>query len=293
MKTKAKLTLAISVLSAAVLAAGVTSTFAWFTIDRTATVTYGTLTVDTISTIKIAANKLGYDLDPTLNPTGSGTNHVETKAERLGAVSSPDGKEFCAPKVLTAAAPTTNGEFDVISTKSLWEGDSKHKNKNVGFVKYAFTITADKEEDVHSLYWNINPHVSGTHIANQWRIAMYQSGTDGSPVGSPVVSSVVFGSEGAAGNKTAAVVNTDTDPAVAASAVGTATQTVVNIAESGVDKKGFGNDFTTDRKLVQDFTGADAPSLTITIAVWLEGYGLANNDASGETLAPVVTFSLQ
>lgn len=292
MKTKAKLTLAISVLSAAVLAAGVTSTFAWFTIDRTAKVTYGNLTVDTISTIKIDANKLGYDLSNDLNPTGSGTNHVETKAERLGAVSSTDGKAFYAPIALTDAGhlPSKNGDFSAITDKGAWEVP-EHTNRNVGFVKYAFTITSDKEESYHSLYWNIVPNADAgegnEEFAKQWRIAMYESTAAGAAAAVHGVGSVVYGSSTGAGSKSAIDA---VDPDTPNNAVSTGTQTVINI-EDGTD--GFGAGYTKDRLLVTDFTKANSPTLTITIAVWLEGWNNTNNDASGKKLAPVITFSLK
>ena len=148
MKTKAKLTLAISVLSAVVLTAGVTSTFAWFTTRATASVS-STLTINGPSGLDVSVQRV--------LPTGTVTPLVDDEKAAtpapsvttssdivLGAVSSYEGRYFVAPKTLK----TNEGE-DVyaISDFALADADWAHgaANPYVGYLKYNVVVSADED----------------------------------------------------------------------------------------------------------------------------------------------------
>ena len=77
MKTKAKLLLAISTLSAVVLAAGVTSTFAWFTTQTSAKLNTGELTVSSVSDIKMDITKIAYDVGDGTTPISKATAQTD------------------------------------------------------------------------------------------------------------------------------------------------------------------------------------------------------------------------
>lgn len=103
MKTKAKLVLALSVLTAGTAVAGATGTFAWFTTNRSATLTYS----------KVTAESSNAKLEVTMGSfteTGAGTaTNKKTDGSYLSAislnasasyttdVSSVDGKKFFKP----------------------------------------------------------------------------------------------------------------------------------------------------------------------------------------------------
>lgn len=104
MKTKAKLILAMSVLTAGVVAAGATGTFAWFTTNRAAQLTYSTVT----------ATKNAGNLDAYIAPENKSHTawddpvHAESKggakaaasaaaATKVSDISSRDGVSFCKP----------------------------------------------------------------------------------------------------------------------------------------------------------------------------------------------------
>ncbi len=150
MKTKAKLTLAISVLSAAVLAAGVTSTFAWFTTQSKVTFDAATLTVDTLSDIKISAKKLAYV--PDTDYSAPGASYTDN-GSALGVVSSFDGRSFFAPRDLRDDnASYAASDMEEVTTKSVWEGAHSsspssvyYGNTHVGYMKYSIKVTADHE----------------------------------------------------------------------------------------------------------------------------------------------------
>lgn len=104
MKTKAKLVLGLSILTAAALTAGATGTFAWFTTNRTATMTYQ----------NIVAQSVGGNLEAHIFPlsdTGAETTKttdgveetLKGKLSYTADVSSGDGVKFAQPKWKTIA----------------------------------------------------------------------------------------------------------------------------------------------------------------------------------------------
>ncbi|MGN1261514.1 MAG: hypothetical protein ACI4UT_00410 [Candidatus Enteromonas sp.] len=103
MKTKAKLILAMSVLTAGVVAAGATGTFAWFTTNRAAQLTYSTVTA-----MKNAGNLDAYiagqeastgwqTAERAESVEGAKAAATSTAATKMSDLSSKDGLSFCRP----------------------------------------------------------------------------------------------------------------------------------------------------------------------------------------------------
>ena len=166
MKTKAKLTLAISTLSAVVLAAGVTSTFAWFTTQSTVNATTGELVVNSPATLKIAGAKVrGNDI------VGGSTNdyHIEGGGGKLGAVSSVDGAKFYAPEELEGdMASYAAADYEEI-------GPEETGNGYVDYFQYNLAVTAAKGEAGRKLQYSITvtePNAQG-NLINWYRVAIY------------------------------------------------------------------------------------------------------------------------
>ncbi len=158
-------------MSAVVLAAGVTSTFAWFTTQAQATFTSGTLTVNAPSTIKVSA----YDLSPDA-PEGkaiaAGTS-IPGHAHTLGSVSSQIGKEFFAPKALAAS-------YDANTVYAKLGTTSSVTNAYTGYMKYNLAVTAAKGESGKLLKITVGlgtPAPTGT-LLTDYRVALYLVSVD-------------------------------------------------------------------------------------------------------------------
>ena len=178
MKTKAKLMLGISVMTAAVLAAGVTSTFAWLTTQSQATLTTGTMTVSTVSDIKINVKKLAFDTDAT-GTTGfeQDVTSVTDAGQPLGVVSSVDGVKFYAPTALKGNAEQyAAGDWAEVTTKTDWE-EGSYANGYVGYMKYGVHVKADADPQgsTRTLKYKITPEVTHTKLAEAYRVALVDS----------------------------------------------------------------------------------------------------------------------
>ena len=112
MKTKAKLILAMSVLTAGVVAAGATGTFAWFTTNRAAQLNYTSVTAQknagnlNVSMAGELANGLGWSNEvqhATVPDKGSMASATVTAASHMSDVSSQDGVKFDKPIWKTVA----------------------------------------------------------------------------------------------------------------------------------------------------------------------------------------------
>ena len=152
MKTKAKLVLALSVLTAGTAVAGATGTFAWFTTNRSATLTYskvtavtsnsklrvvmGTLTDGTTKTAdNYDSNNKKFKDEITLESTGSFTSDV----------SSPDGMNFLKPE-WKGQAGNNNEVFDVKNVT----GQSFAAGLNGGYyTQYYFMVQNDGVSPTH------------------------------------------------------------------------------------------------------------------------------------------------
>ena len=171
MKTKAKLTLAISIMSAAVLAAGVTSTFAWFVTQNKATLATGTMTVDTVSSITIEVTKLGFDTDTTSATNFNTPTIAATDAgQPLGPVSSIDGIHFYAPKALNdGTAAYAAADMAEVTTKASWNKDNGYG----GYMKYGIHVHAGQDSGApRTLHYKITPTVTDTELTAAYRVAL-------------------------------------------------------------------------------------------------------------------------
>lgn len=104
MKTKAKLVLGLSLLTAATLTAGATGTFAWFTTNRTATMTYQNIVAQSVGgNLEAHIHPLS-DTGATVTTTTDGVEESLTgKRSYTADVSSGDGVAFAQPKWKTIA----------------------------------------------------------------------------------------------------------------------------------------------------------------------------------------------
>lgn len=106
MKTKAKLILAMSVLTAGVVAAGATGTFAWFTTNRAAQLAYSTVT----------AQKNAGNLDVSMGQ-GTSKNTFET-----GTKATSDGHDFAyVSKTASALVSDVSSGDGLIFAKPIWK----------------------------------------------------------------------------------------------------------------------------------------------------------------------------
>ena len=136
MKTKAKLILAMSVLTAGVVAAGATGTFAWFTTNRAAALTYKTVTAT-----KNAGNLDAYIAGEDASKTAWGdAKHAESvlgakaaasadAVTKVSDISSRDGVSFCKP-----IWKTISGEGQPVSKHEAGE-------RGVDYSTFYFKVT--------------------------------------------------------------------------------------------------------------------------------------------------------
>ena len=109
MKTKAKLILAMSVLTAGVVAAGATGTFAWFTTNRAAQLNYTSVTAQkNAGNLEVVLGKAANGQFVTGNPATVTGNDTIAKAtaesgSQMSDVSSADGYTFAKPIWKTVA----------------------------------------------------------------------------------------------------------------------------------------------------------------------------------------------
>jgi hypothetical protein len=216
MKTKAKLMLGISVMTAAVLAAGVTSTFAWLTTQSKATLTTGEMTVSTVSNITINVTKLGYDTAvPQAGGFGTATNQVVDSNQPLGVVSSKNGMNFYAPKALKDQGPYVASEIDEVTTKNDWEHvknqGNGYGNGYVSYMKYGIHVEAAAEPgNGRTLNYKITPTVTDAELKESYRVALIDADDDSTYMSGALVNKIYsFDGEtkhgwGASGNSFAA-----------------------------------------------------------------------------------------
>lgn len=119
MKTKAKLVLALSVLTAGTAVAGATGTFAWFTTNRSATLTYSKVTaVTSNSKLRVVMGTLTDGTTKTVDNYDSSSKKfkdeitLDSTASYTSDVSSPDGMNFFKPE-WKGQAGNNNEVFDV------------------------------------------------------------------------------------------------------------------------------------------------------------------------------------
>ncbi|MBQ7249851.1 MAG: hypothetical protein IJS37_00675 [Bacilli bacterium] len=263
MKTKAKLLLAISTLSAVVLAAGVTSTFAWFTTQNQATFTTGTLTVDTLSSIKVSVKDIGYDAEADFSAASA---NVTGSNKALGLVSSGNAQSFYAPAELSddAADYTT---MAAVTNSSAWTG----ANKYVGYIRYVVHVTADPETTSHDLKVYFTSTPSSANLASCLKIGFYPSTSAGALADGGSVT--IYSDDGA-----------NFSPFTSTIATTSTATTNLNTIDTSAEALTLVSDFTNSSSVAEAY---------YVIALWVEGTeDNAVNALGGATETFKATFML-
>ena len=284
MKTKAKLTLAISIMSAAVLAAGVTSTFAWFSTRSTVQFDTGTMTVNTLSKLKIDAARIA---GSALDGTKTTEAYVEASPTALGSVSSTTGEHFFAPTTLgdnTAGA----GKYTAIDNQSAIDtlvGDGT--NKYVGYLKYNLMLSAEpSDEEAKDLKLAVTVTNNDANTIGKWyRVAVYKISSDATSVittnqtAGAAVGTYAYTDLTGDNRDTAITSTAGATSATARTAISSAAS--ITIAENFIEPE----DEAVQRQ-------------HLCVAVWMEGGAKLGenvedqNGAGGKTLNVNFTFSL-
>ena len=281
MKTKAKLTLAISALSAVVLAAGITSSYAWLTTQSTATFNSGSLTVDTISEIKVAKKEVDYYAQET--SFSDAATSVTGTNRNLGVVSTNDGIDFYAPTALKATNSYVVGDVAKVTNSTAWT----NSNKYVGYARYVIQVTAKTETNGRDLKVWFTPTVEGTQLTSSYRVAFYESNADGSLATSPSPALTILSNAA------------ETYTPLVASATSKTTVAISNYDGTVTEQT------TKKLSLVSNWTAPgtqETPSPAVgdtqtkyyVVAFWVEGTDAdATNNVGGQKLSVAVTFGLE
>lgn len=163
MKTKAKLVLALSVLTAGTAVAGATGTFAWFTTNRSATLTYTKITAQS-SNAKLEVT-LGGITDDGLHASNyesstgkfSDAIKVESNSSFTTDVSSVDGKKFFKPDWKGVAG----NEQQAYSVKEVTDG----------YTQFYFTVKNTGNTATH-VFFNEGTAVNANATGNDADVAL-------------------------------------------------------------------------------------------------------------------------
>ena len=280
MKTKAKLVLALSVLTAGTAVAGATGTFAWFTTNRSATLTYSKVVAQS-SNAKLEV-KLGGITDSGLTEQtnynaedGSFADAISlTSAKSFTTdVSSVDGKKFYKPDWKGVAG----NNAEVYSVKEATDG----------FTQFYFTVKNTGNSATH-VFFNEGTAVMANAAGNtadaalaQWtRVAVLEAkDSTNTPKAADVADAtlkVMFENVASGANKGQGIASTDvtTDKKATITDVADATHKVgaFEAVVSGVTK-------TTNNKAYLGELAANTTKAYI-VSVWLEGTEADNQDAA-------------
>ena len=130
MKTKSKLLLGLSLLTAATLTAGATATFAWFTTNRKATAIFNNITAKSVEgSLTITMGTLTATTQATAGDASSITATLDGSTSGTTDVSSQDGVNFAHPNWTSQAGITDAGgvkgiadvsDLDKYGKKGYW-----------------------------------------------------------------------------------------------------------------------------------------------------------------------------
>lgn len=280
MKTKAKLVLALSVLTAGTAVAGATGTFAWFTTNRSATLTYSKIVAQS-SNAKLQVT-LGGITDGGLTAQSNYNDKDGSFADTISLasaksfttdVSSVDGKKFYKPDWKGVAG----NNAEVYSVKEAKDG----------FTQFYFTVKNTGNTKTH-VFFNEGTAVKANAAGNtadaalaQWtRVAVLEAKDSTKiPTADNVADAtlkVIFENEASGANKGQGIASNavTTENKATIANVATATHKVGNFAPvvSGVTK-------TTDNVAYLGELAADATKAYI-VSVWLEGTESDNQDTA-------------
>ncbi len=273
MKTKAKLVLGLSLLTAATLTAGATGTFAWFTTNRKATATFNTITAKSVEgslTITMGTmtekddqktnGEIATATSATLTGTTSGTTDV----------SSQDGVSFAHPNWTSTA-----GNTDENGVKGIADVSDLTKYGKKGYWTAYYIGLKNGGGNKADVYLNTGSEVTAassdgkdTNAASWTRVAINLAGAIAPNSLKADRTRVIQGSS--AGTNYVAVNATATQYSVA---------TANPVALAKLNDVIAATDLSTisDQKLVTIEAG-DIQYLTVS--VWLEGTAEGNQDAA-------------
>ena len=273
MKTKAKLVLGLSLLTAATLTAGATGTFAWFTTNRKATATFNTITAKSVEgslTITMGTmtekddqktnGEIATATSATLTGTTSGTTDV----------SSQDGVSFAHPNWTSTA-----GNTDENGVKGIADVSDLKKYGKKGYWTAYYIGLKNGGGNKADVYLNTGSEVTAassdgkdTNAASWTRVAINLAGAIAPNSLKADRTRVIQGSS--AGTNYVAVNATATQYSVA---------TANPVALAKLNDVIAATDLSTisDQKLVTIEAG-DIQYLTVS--VWLEGTAEGNQDAA-------------
>lgn len=279
MKTKAKLVLALSVLTAGTAVAGATGTFAWFTTNRSATLTYSKVTAQS-SNAKLEVT-LGGITDSGLEKksnyndkdgTFSDTIALESAKSFTTDVSSVDGKKFYKPDWKGVAGNTA----EVYSVKEASDG----------FTQFYFTVKNTGNTKTHVFFnegtavkANADGKTADVALAKWTRVAVLETTNTEAPKAADVADAtlkVMFENVDSGSNKGQGIASTavTTENKATLTDVATATHKVgaFEAVVSGVTK-------TTNNVAYLGELAANTTKAYI-VSVWLEGTESDNQDTA-------------
>lgn len=279
MKTKAKLVLALSVLTAGTAVAGATGTFAWFTTNRSATLTYSKVTAQS-SNAKLEVT-LGGITDSGLEKKSNYNDKDGTFSDAIALesaksfttdVSSVDGKKFYKPDWKGVAGNTA----EVYSVKEASDG----------FTQFYFTVKNTGNTKTHVFFnegtavkANADGKTADVALAKWTRVAVLETTNTEAPKAADVADAtlkVMFENVDSGSNKGQGIASTavTTDNKAKLTDVATATHKVgaFEAVVSGVTK-------TTNNVAYLGELAANATKAYI-VSVWLEGTESDNQDTA-------------
>ncbi len=279
MKTKAKLVLALSVLTAGTAVAGATGTFAWFTTNRSATLTYSKVTAQS-SNAKLEVT-LGGITDSGLNKKSNYSDKDGTFSDAIALeptksfttdVSSVDGKKFYKPDWKGVAGNAA----EVYSVKEASDG----------FTQFYFTVKNTGNTKTHVFFnegtavkANADGNTADAALAIWTRVAVLETKSTETPKADDVAEAtlkVMFENvdSGSVKGKGIASTTVTADNKVTLTDVADATHKVgaFEAVVSGTTK-------TTNNVAYLGELDANATKAYI-VSVWLEGTESDNQDAA-------------
>ena len=280
MKTKSKLLLALSALTVGTVAAGATSTYAWFTASRNAT-----MNITNITATNTRGNlNIGYfDLQASAPVTGNTTNTETLRSDTpLYDVSSRDGSTFYAPVWGTGDTPIG------------------YKNTKEGYLTFGIVLSNQGTDPISCYFDSANSSITGTENEPlaRWTKVAINAQTEGSEqptsFGANDITKpghFVF-MENTNGDESASLSKYITGTSISNTATyeeGDNFFTTVN------DVDPMPTDNTNNEELacylgdIQGTTGVNR--LYVTVSIWMEGAIVQNqNDASGKNISIKLAF---
>lgn len=289
MKTKAKLVLALSVLTAGTAFAGATGTFAWFSTNRTATLTYSKVTaVSSNSKLKVGIGGLtDSGIQEVTNVAADGTyssaiSSTVSSGSFTSDVSSIDGKSFFKPNWVSTAGNdaavrevknVTNATWDTNLSNGGYYTQYYFFIENTGASSVYVFLDENTKIKTNSTDSTSDQGKKDTALAKWSRVAIIDSGTS-KPSGTGLTTGttkLIFEQEDSGSTKDKGIGST------------TLTDDSKATISSVTTKKGDFSSISNSSKITSDqyLTVLESGDKEYyTVSVWLEGTEAANQDAA-------------